>query len=255
MITFLRSFRWHKDLWKPFLLDSVTILLIAYLWLGLGRWLNSKAYVLSQGRGLEELKRVLITNPESAQAFVANLKWFLVILIGGTLAAIILTLLLFSLSQALIWPAKFNKKRYWKWNSLNLILLLLLVPYLLLNLAANFMVNLAAASALIRAAVNGFFLILFLFFLFIVYPTFASTYRIGESISHSLKLFKNKFRVYAKAFLVVFAAGIVLSLALNFFYKKFYWLVSGWGKLTSNLIFLGIFLAYLAWMRFYVSRI
>ena len=128
--SYLKSFRWHKDLWKPLVIDAITLPIIILLWLGLGKILNKLAYSLSQGRSLEDLKLALLSSPEAAQTFIASTKYFTIVLIAGTLITFILTLIIFSLSRSLIWSTKFDKKKYWKWNGLNLILLIFPIYYI-----------------------------------------------------------------------------------------------------------------------------
>lgn len=253
--SYLKPFRWHQDLWKPFLIDAITLPIIVLIWLSLGKILTRIAYSLSQGRSLEELKLFILSSPEAAQAFVANTKYLLAALIGGPLLAFILTILIFSLSRAIIWQPKFDRKRFWKWNGLNLTLLLILVPYIMLNLAFNLLLNFLTESEIARGIANGFFLIVFLVLLFTIYHSFARTYNIAESINYALKAIKRKFREYAKAFLSAFIVGLILSLIVSFLKKQFYWTYLGWPKWLTVIVELGIFLAYIAWIRFYLSRI
>jgi hypothetical protein len=234
------------------MIDAVTIPIIVYLWLTLGKILNSRAYALSQGRSLDDLKTALITNPEVAQAFLSNTKWFTFTLFAGTLIVTFLTIFLFSFSRKLIWS---HKKKYWKWNTLNLVLLLILLPYILINTITNLVLNFFIQSEITIGIINGLFLLIFLIFMFVTYHSFARTYKVGEAITYSVKRIKNKIKSYGKMFIIIFIVGIIFSLILAFLKKQFYWTYLGLPKWFSLSLEVGLFLLYIAWIRYKVSRI
>ncbi|MBS3139655.1 hypothetical protein J4479_01485 [Candidatus Woesearchaeota archaeon] len=252
---YLRSFRWHQDLWKPFLIEMVALPIIIFIWLGLSQLLTKIAYSLSQGRPVDQLKAALLSSPETAQAFVASTKYFIAAFIGGTLSAIILTIFLFSLSQSLIWSVKSSKLKLLKWVNLHLALIGILILYAFLYLGFNLLFNIITASSIAKSLLNGLLLIVFLFFLFTAYHSFSRILKVGESITYTFKIIKQKFKRYLFAFLMVFVTGVILSLIVSVLKKQFYWQIIGWPKWLSLSLGLALFLAYLAWMRFYVSRI
>ncbi len=253
--TFFNSFRWHRDLWKPFLIDAVVISMIILLWQGLGKLLLVLTSRLSDGRSLEDLKAALLNSPEIAQAFVRGTKYLLVAVVGGVLLIAIISLLLISLAQAWIWSVKFDRKKYWRWNALTLLLIFFSLAYSGLIIGLNVILKLFSLSGFIVNLLNVWLVLLLLAAIFVIYHSFARSYSIIKSLNDTITVLKKNYLRYLAALALILVVGLILSTLFSWLKQKWYWQFFAWPAWLQLAANITLVLIYLAWMRFYVSRI
>ncbi|GAF84563.1 unnamed protein product [marine sediment metagenome] len=216
---------------------------------------------MSQGKTTEQLQQMLLSmDPGQAEAFLSNIKGFVITFVLGLIVILVGGLLLYSLSRKLIWDylleKKFNKKTYWRWNLLNLALIIPLLIYFfafgLVRLILGYLVSLfksQVVSAVFYDLVNLFFLFILVIFVFLVYYFFTEKYKVWESIGSAFNLIKTKWKDIQPMFLLIVGTAVVLSVVL--------WPI---GKLFAYQqgVLIGInivvSLLFIAWMRIYVLR-
>lgn len=258
---YLDSFRLKKEYWNTLLVDAVFFGIISFVFVFLGGLLKQKAYMISQGKTAEELKQMLLSmDPTLAQAFLDNLKEFVITFILGSIVVLVGGVLLYSLSRKLIWDyllgKKFDKKRYWKWNLINIVLIIPLAIYFfafgLVKLVLGHMISLLGNQAILDVSynlINLFFMFSLLVFVFLVYYSFAKEYKVWESIGGAFYLIKSKWKRIRLMFLLVLFTSVVLSLILwpvGVLIADKEFVVAGIGIIVS--------LLFCAWVRIYVYR-
>lgn len=262
--TYLHSFRLNIKYWYTAVIDAVTVTVITLLLLAFGKLLETRAYAISGGRGTEELKAWLLSaSVETSQAFLQNIKSFTYTFIIGTVLVIALVIMIYSLSQKLVWGAllnvPFSWKRYWRWNWLTAILGILLLVYLLLYIIVQTLFNVIpweGTSYLLATKMLSFLFILFFFlFLFLVFYSFTHSNKVFESIGTAFHLLKLHWSKLWRMFLLVLLTGLVLNLLLSFLQRFF--LAASLFRSTPQLFTLlsaVVFLLFLAWLRVYVVQ-
>jgi len=256
---YLHSFKLKKEHWYTLFVDLGFVGAMVLLFYFLGDMLKEKAELISQGKTTEQIQQMLLSSPEQAEVFLASLKGFVLTFAIGAGIILIGGLLIYSLSRKLIWDhllkKKFNRKFYWKWNSLNLVLIVLAVIYLfasgLVRLVLGYLFSLFKSQAVLEMFYNlsnMFFLFLFVIFIFLVYYSFSNKYKVWESIGHAFHLIKTK-KELRPVFLLVPLTAMILALVLWPLGNKF---------VNQQNILIGINIAvsllFLAWIRVYVFK-
>ncbi|MBR9683051.1 hypothetical protein GOV03_00750, partial [Candidatus Woesearchaeota archaeon] len=234
---------------------GVMFLLISYF----GNLLQETALAIGNGKTTEQIQQMLISSPEQAEVFLASLKGLVFTFAAGAAAVFIGGLLLYSLSRKLIWDyllkKKFNKRTYWKWNSLNLVLTIMAVVYLfvsgLFRLLIEYLFSIFKNQTMLDIIYNFTNLVIlfaFVVFLFLVYHSFAKKYKVWGSIGEAFHLIKTKKEV-KWLFLFVPVTAMILAILL--------WPLNGRlvGQPDTLLIINTVVsLSLLVWARGYVFR-
>jgi len=257
--TYLKSWKLSSLFWTSFLVESLTFTLLTLLFIGFGKLLELKAYAISGGRSVEELKTALLSGTvQSNQAFLQDIQIFTFLLIVGSILTISIAILVFSYAQYSIWNALLNRKHrhYWKWNFLTLVTLLLGAVYVLFFIIIRLILNLllstlpSDAFTLITNVLSLLFVFAFLTFLFLIYYSFTQKYKVWESIGDAFHLIKTNWSSLWKFYLLTVLTTIIVSMSVSFL-VRFLPFHQEW---VSTSISLGIFLLLLSWMRLYLLK-
>ena len=255
--SFLHSFLEWKVILTTLSIDVVSTALITALFWGYGSILGAKAYALSGGQSVEQLKNSLLTGTlENSQIFLAKIKLFTILFIGGAIAIIIITVLVYSLSRAILWYhlMDLSFQHYWKWNGMAILLGFMLLPYTLLVFLFRYLVNslIPIRSQLLFSIVDGIsisiFIYLFLILTFAITLSFVEKYRVWEAIGHGFYLLKKNRSKLWKTFLFALLIGLLINIKVSLLQTQ----------IPSPLIFaivrIGLFLLFLSWLRIYFVK-
>lgn len=261
--TYLDSFKPKKELFYIFIVDVLFWGIIFGLFSLFGQIMQGKSWLLTKGKTPEQIQQLLLTmQPEEMQAFFLQMKSFMVFFIIGLMVLGAITLLLFSLSRGLIWnklvERKLTSKSYWKWNGLNLALIMPLLVYLLVFAIVKILFNLFIVLAITNQTflslasdfINIIFLLGWLVFGFLVGYSFVKEYKVWKSLGEAFGLIKLKWKNIWRMFLLALGTAMVLGLALG---------LAGKGLIYQKELLVGlnavVFLLFLAWMRVYAVKI
>lgn len=263
---YFNSFKQRKII-IPFFIDTIFWFIISLLLLGLKILLQKRTAALSlfsPEQLQQQLQQLLLTSPDQAQALAASLKYLVLTIIVGGIFFLILFLLLYSLSRALMWNRilgqKSHTKNYWKWNTLSVVLLLPALFYLFIASIAKVVLSYLFTSIsnpnLMQFANNlvlFIFLLIFLPFIFLVHYSFALKYQVWESIGNAFYLLKLHWPKLWKAFLFILGTVVILNLTLLLIQIIFF------STLLNRVAFMVIailfFLLFLSWTRLYIVNI
>jgi len=258
---YYNSFTFNKKFWRTFIIDVVAILLIIVIFLSLSSIIEKTAYDISGGKSVDELKFLLLTGTEEgAKEFLSNITSFVYTLIAGLLVAVTISLVLFSLSRNLIWSTileqKFNLRKFWRWNLLNIVLIVFFAVYITLYLILRTVLNsffkftTETKAVIYSNSLNAFFFLIFIIFLFLTYYIFSHKNKVWETIGATFHLMKVKFGLLSKTFIFIVTTGIILSLIIYFIKKSSVLLPSQ----TTMFVEIIILLLFLAWARIYLVK-
>jgi hypothetical protein len=255
------SFKFKKEHWRTLLIDAgflgVMFTVISFF----GNLIKKKAEMLSQGQTAEQLPQMLLNmQTVESEVFLASMQSFVITFIIGIVVILVGGLLLYSLTRKLIWDyllqKKFNKKTYWRWNLLNLALIIPAIFYFLafgfINLSLGYLFAKLNSQAILSAfygLANLFLLFILVVFIFLVYYNFAKDYKVWESVGKAFSLIKEKWNKIGTMFLFILGTAVILSLVL--------WPLGNLlsGKPTALFSINAIIsLFFLAWMRIYIFR-
>lgn len=265
---YLHSFKLKKIFWETFLVDAVafTFIILSFSWLS--GYFQAKVQLLMQGKSLEQVQQWLSqTSPEQLLPFFNQMKVVLFWGLGGFALLLIASFLLYSLSNALIWNHLQGKKlgKYWSWNVLNLVLIILLVSYgalfLLIKLITmtifRFLATVGSSFYFAHQALMdgmlfvlnnlvSFLLVLFfIVFVFFIYHDFVERKKIWLSIGEAFHFLKQQWGRIWRMVLLMGLTAVVLTLMLLPVYKII--VSSFWSTALS----LSVSLLFLSWMRIY----
>ncbi len=271
------SFQLGNKFSNTFLTDLVSISLIVFIFAWFSSYVQQRSTELLQGRTAAEIQQMVATlaasNSAQLQAFTTSLWHFVIFFIIGVIVLSIASLLLFSYSRARIWnylQGKSVGKKYWRWNLLNLsliipfiffLLILLLVRItvtLLLNLIpkiipvfyithSNLMENI---RIIVDAAAMLYVVIVFIIILFSIYASFAKTYRVWDSIGMGFSTFKKHWKKIL--LLALFATIIAFVITLILLPIKKLLIFHFFLSTLLNLVLAAFFLS---WLRLYVYNV
>ncbi len=271
---YLDSFKLTKNHLFTFLIDAVLFSLIFFSFSYAGAVLQRKSVEVLQGKSAEEIQTLLASSsPEQLLPFLMQLKSFLIWSLIGIAALILISFLLFSFSQAVIWYHLLKKKlafkNYWRWNLLDLFLIIPLVLfgllYFIIRLLSALLINLGFSLApkfnllhpvfmqnvrlFINGTVNFFCSVIILVILLLICYQFAFKYKVWAAVGSGFSLLKRKWKNLGRLILFSTATGLVLMLItlplktalLN-------------SPLILNVVNLVVALAFLAWLRIYLFK-
>jgi len=269
---YLDSFKLGKQFTATFLTDFASLLIIILSFIWFSSYTQRRSLELLQGRTTAELQQMLLSlSPEQLAPFLSSLKWFLITSLAGLTILVAASVFLFSYAQARTWNylhgKKVTSKNYWRWNSLNLSLLVPLLLFLgiilivkiatmvLLNIPpkllpvfylthSNLMENI---RLMIDGAILFYMVVLFIVIVFLIYHHFVKSYKIWDSIGAGFSTFKKQWKKVLLLVLFTTVSALIATVILLPIKKAllFYPLYS-----TLLNIFLAAF--FLAWLRWYV---
>lgn len=227
-----------------------------------------------QGRSIEEIQQLAASGTEQLLPFLTEVRSFLLWSLAALLFLVLASFCLYSYSQAVIWNhlenKKVSRKTYWRWNALNLALLLPLAGFSIVYLIAKiflllvidfiygwfpvFYITHASLMDSIRMAVTGivgFYLILvFVLLILFIYHRFSRKYKVWEAVSSGFILLKQKGR---KALvMLIFAAGIAEALTLLTSLLRQPLMYAA--PLAAAIVNILIAALFLAWLRLFVFK-
>ncbi|MDP3989860.1 MAG: hypothetical protein Q8Q01_01495 [archaeon] len=260
--TFLDSFKLDHIFWKTLLTDVIAFALIIGLFLSFGSLLTAKAYDISGGLTVEQLKTALLSGSQDYnKAFSDNVRNFLFIMVGGSLLIILLALAVYSFSRMVIWDTIMKKhtsvRSFLKWNLISLLMIVTGVLYSLLSIALKspfvFLTPFKnqVLGLFYTNMITAFFMFIFLVFMFLAYKSFAKSNKVWESIGMSFHNWKKNWSLLSYGILlmlvVMLAANVISYLIQRVFIYQPKWILT--------MIGLGFLLIVIAWARLYVARI
>ena len=264
---YLHSFSLKKAFWFTFAIDLIFIVLVVLAFMAFNNYAKAKTTSIAGTADPEQFQQQLATmTPEQLLSFGEGIKSFLTVFAVGLLVLIVFTWLGYSLAAAWNWNYLTGRKfqlrtAYWRWNALQLIILLLTVGYvaiaLLIKLLFSLLFSLAIENAnllqFLNQLVSLLLLLLFFIFLFLIYHSFVQKYRVWESLAGGFKLFFSQARAIGIAYLFMMGTALALSLI----YWLIYLLLSRqylFPEKTTLWIQLVLSLLFLAWLRLYVLQ-
>ena len=271
---FLDSFKLDKDFGYTFLADAVTFSLIFTAFTLFASYIQEKSVGIMQGRSIEEIQQLAASGTEQLLPFLTEVRSFLFWSLAALLFLVIASFCLYSYSQAVIWNhlenKKVSRKTYWRWNALNLVLLLPIAGFSIVYLIAKiflllaidfiygwfpiFYVTHASLMDSVRMAVTGivgFYLILvFMLLILFIYHGFSKKYKVWEAVSSGFILLKQKGR--KALILLLFAVGTaeILTLLTSLLRQPLMYTT----PLAAAIVNIILVASFLAWLRLYVFK-
>lgn len=245
-----------KEIGYVFLVDILFWVVVFLVVMGSLGYVNIKAAQLGGGASLESLNsKILSMSQEEMQSFSSQLKGLALQLAGIVVFLIAFCLLLFSYSRFYIWKLLVKgKEKYWKWNVLNLILLIFLVAYSFLAAAVRggllYVLDLPYKVGIIASPlIIIFFSLIFVDFLFLNYYHFSKGYKVWRTLEKAFSDIRRRFKLlsicYGYQWLTFLVISLVLVGAVRFLPEDIFSYV--------NLV---VLLLFLAWSRvFFVDLI
>ena len=228
-----------KKYYKPILIDVLTFIIIAGLWLSFGSILNERAVALNQGKSLDQLKFDIISNPEAAQAMVSTLKVLIGLLTLGTIIIVVLTFIIYSYSRSKLWNSKYTKK----WNLMTVVTLLSLT--VILSIFGLIKVLFTAANPIISKFILAVLFLIFLMWTFLNHH-YLTKHKLAEAISKTMKTSLKKASLVLISGLAIW---VIISLLASLLRKQFYWTLLTWPGWLLTGIQLAVVLVIIAWFR------
>jgi hypothetical protein len=253
--TLLKSFKLSNKLKITFLIELVFMTIIVSL-ASLFNWLLTvKSNTFSNGQTPEQVKLLFASmGPDQMNSFVNQLQSYLYFLIIGFIIIAVTTLILFSLSRAMIWSKllknKLSIKNWKRWVLLNIAILVPILLFLIIYAIVKIMINLIITSVItnnnalliVNLVINYALFLFLLIFIFLVFYSFAKDQKVWQSIGHSFSLIKKTFWKY---YLFV----LIVSLLMNVIGYLISLLIA---SLIINMILLVLFIS---WARVYLVKV
>ncbi len=269
---YLDSFKLGKQFAAAFLIDFAFLAAIIFTFIWFSSYAQQRSLELLQGRTTAELQQMMLSlSPEQLLPFVTALKWFLITSLVSLFFLLVGSFFLFSYSQArnsnYLQGKNVTSKNYWRWNLLNLSLLvpsllffsaLLVVKLfmmLLLNLPqkimpifyithSNLMDNI---RLVIDEAALFYMVVLFIVLILCIYHNFVKSYKVWDSIGAGFSILKKQWKKILLLVLFATVSALIATVILIPVKKAliFYPIYSA----LLNIVFAAFFLA---WLRSYV---
>ena len=270
---YLSSFKQRSRLIYLFLIDTGAFSIIFLVFYWFSNYLQTKSQDILQGRTAEEVQKLLSTSadPQQVLPFLVNIRSFLLISLVLLVLIIVGALFLFSYSRAMIWNRLQHKKvtKFWRWNLLNLSLIFPLIVfgivYLIVKLISTIFINLPFKLAplfttqypqfvdnltsIFNNAVGFYAVLLMSLIIFLIYYSFAQSYKVWDSIGNGFSLFKKNLKPLLVLGLFAALTGLILTVITIPLRKMF--LYSPVISAISSLIIASL---YFAWLRIYLLK-
>ncbi len=270
--SYLDSFRFKKVFGEILLIDLICFGIITTLFTITLNFFQNKFSVLTGGKTPEQVQQLLTSaSPEQLLPFLSQLKFYLIIFLISITLLSLLAFFSYSFSQSLIWHKLLAKKpfRHWRWNLLNLALIIPILLYSLAALIIKFLSGylfkkivtlnpafylqnsgyLDAVLTLLNGMVTFLLVLLGLIIILLTYFSFTEKNKVWISIGEGFHLFKLHWKKLWKLLLLTALTAIIITLILIPIKKI----------LPSSVLFnqtINLFLSafYLAWIRIYLVK-
>ena len=266
---YLNSFKVKKDFWQIFVIDSTFFLTFLILFQNIKSILINLMPKEMVGRTPEQLQSMVGSNPEKLVEIMLPIQKYLLTYFVTFTVFFIFAFILYSLSRSLIWEVIINKKKmffskHFKWNLLNLMLIVPLITYLIFvfiiklvlegslkylltsspYLQLNYPLLIRYTHSTFANLISFYLIVGFLYYMFFVYNKFVNGKKVFASIIGGLNLFHNNFKKINKfilfSFITLIPFIIIMVIAQKFFYMH----------INPLLYFNGILsFIYLSWIR------
>ena len=270
---FRDSFRFKRAFWATLGIEVIFFIIILGLFLGLGSYFSFKSAAILQGHTADDIQQLILTSPEIATPILTQLQNYLLTALIGIVLFFLLSFFAFSWTQAFNWnyllKRRLDKKHYWRWNALNLTLIIPLLAYglcalivklltslifrTIITLSPNFYTNhinlMDSILTLLNGAVSFLLVLILILFVFLVYHQFVEKYKVWLSFGEALHSFKVHRKKLWRMVLLAFAVAVILTLiSLGFNYLN----LAGWFLIVIKSAFA---LFYFAWLRYYLLKL
>ncbi len=256
------SLKLNNNFFYTVTLDLLLVAILFISWSSFSNYAQGQAELLG-ATSKEEIQQMITSlNEQQLEVFIPKVYSFLTVFLVGLLLLTVGTLCLYSLNQALIWNKLTNQQltrnRYWRWNSLNLFLIVLILIYVIfaviLKLILLYLFTRMTRNPLAFDVVNNFlfliFTLLLILFVYWTYFHFTNKYRIFESIGASFQSLKHHHYAFYKLFLIGFFTAVIPFL-LSLPFSEYLVLHSG----IVTFISVMYSILFLNWLRIYLVTI
>ncbi len=270
--TYLNSFRFKKVFGEILLIDLIYFGIITLLFSITLNFFQNKFTVLTGGKTPEQVQQLLASaSPEQLLPFLSQLKFYLFLFLIVITLLSLLAFFSYSFSQSLIWHKLLAKKafRHWKWNLLNLALIIPILLYtlaaLILKLISGYLFKkiatinpafylqnsgyLDAILILLNGIVTFLLVLLGLIIILLTYFSFTEKNLVWVSIGESFHLLKFHWKKLWKLLLLAALTAILITLILIPIKK-----ILPTSILLDQTLNLLLSAFYLAWIRIYLVR-
>lgn len=270
--TYLDSFRFKKVFGEIFLIDLIYIGLVTAAFTLMVNFFQNKFSALTGGKTPEQIQQLLASaSPEQLLPFLSQLKLYLFLFLISITLLSLLAFFSYSFSQALIWHKLLAKKpfRHWRWNLLNLALVLPIILYtigaLILKLILGYLFKrivtinpvfylqnssyLDPILALLNGIVTFLLVLLGLIIILLTYFSFTEKNLVWVSIGDSFHLLKQRWDKLWKLLLLAALTAVIITLILIPMKKMLPTLM-----ILDPVINLLVSAFYLAWIRIYLVK-
>ena len=270
---YLNSFKVKKTFWYTLTVDFIFFVIFTLIFATFGAYVQRKSYSLTGGKSPAEIQQLMLASPEQAAVFLTQIKSFLSFVIIGAIILITVSLLLYSLSRALIWyklnGKKLTKKNYWRWNALNLALIFplfifaiaFLIIKLLMSLLLEFFLTfnlqfyyanttfVEFTTTIFNGLVSFFLSLFIIIFILLFYYSYTHKNKVWVSIGSAFGLFKKKWKQIWVILLFGLLTGVVLTL-ITYPLKQ----LLIYNPIISTILQLIIGLLFINWLRLYLFK-
>ncbi|MBI2661852.1 hypothetical protein HYX11_00140 [Candidatus Woesearchaeota archaeon] len=270
---YFNSFKVKGEFWYVFCFNAIFFSVIGLLGYWFVETVKIRSEVLMQGKTPEQLQAFFASStPEQMLPFLEQLKAFLLFFVIIGILLLLLGFLGYSLLQAFSWnyllKRKLSKNNYWKWNVLQLVLIIPLGLYWLMaflimvivkgmvqflfNLNSWVSVNFANGIdnflIILNSVLIFIFVVLFVLILYAIYYLFTKDYQVWSSMGNAFHILKLKIKLFRKSFL----SGLVTLMVLELLMTP---VRNGFINSTILLVMdIFIFLVFLVWLQIYFVR-
>ena len=258
------SFKVNKDFWLQLLVEGLAFAFIIFMIIGFGELLEMKAFEISQGQSVDQLKSVLLAgSADYNQVFLSNVKGFALLLTLGIVAVFLASVFIYSYAQAHIWHSLMGKKFSWnvmkKWIGMTFIVLLLCAVFVLfyfLTQVVMLFFPLDEGSALVVDRIITFLFVYgFVFVIPFLYYFFAHTGLVWKGIGDFFSYVNKKKMVFIKGYIFAVFVGVLIALVSSVIRASFQ---ASFRALTAGLpliMMIILLLWYFSWLRNYVYTV
>lgn len=260
LLTFKESFKFKKIFLKIFLIEAIFFSLIYFLWVLVTKFITYKNATFSPGQTTDQIKEFLVTAPpEELSVFLSHLKSYFFSVFGSFILFVVLAILLFALSQGLIWHLikgkKLTLKHYSRWLGLISIFGFFFLATFFVYLFIKFIIILLIQShanwvSPVSQIMNLIYLLAVLFIFFLASYHLADSGKVFKSIGEGFMAIKHKFSGISWSYLFSLLLAVAMTLVL---YLVFRYVLAV--QPYVNYFNAVISLLFLAWLRLYLVKV
>ena len=270
---YLNSFK-VKEIWQVLVVDLTFFAFFFIVFRNIKSILTSSVPKEMVGKTPEQLQGMVGTNPEKLVEIILPIQKYLLTYFLTFLIFFLFAFLLYSLSRSLVWEVIINKRKlvflkHFKWNLLNLVLIVPLICFIIFSMIIKFVFggtlkylltsstylqlnyqNLIKYTHSTLTGIVSFYLIFMaLCYFFFVYDKFVDKKKVFKSIIDGLNFIHNKFKEINKFILCTLLTLIPFFLITILFERIFFTYPNILLYFNGILSFI-----YLAWFRMYFVK-